>query len=175
MTFEPFLTAPLTIQIHAALAFTALVLGPVALWRRRRDRLHKVVGYVWVLGMGGAALSALAIPSHFSPIGLGPIHLLSVYALWGIVVAMRAVFARDIATHKATMEAMYVRGLCLAGAFNLLPGRTSARSLIPDAPWIGFIVIALVFAWAFWPLVRPLIGSLGTAVKKPLVGGGSVR
>lgn len=154
MTFQPFLDAPAEVQFHAAAAFLALVLGPLALWRRRRDRAHKVVGYVWVLAMGTTALSAFAIPSHFSPIGLGPIHLLAVYALWGIFVAMRAIYRRDVAEHKAVMENLFVRGLALAGAFNLLPGRTSARSLIPETPELGYAVIAVVAVWAFLPLVR---------------------
>ncbi|MGR3433300.1 MAG: DUF2306 domain-containing protein [Shimia sp.] len=170
MTLAPFLAAAPAIQIHAALALVALLTGPLALWRRRRDRLHKAVGYVWVVAMGGAALSAFAIPSHFSPIGLGPIHLLSVYALTGLWQAMRAIFRRDVATHREVMANMYVRGVCLAGAFNLLPGRTSARALIPDAPWIGYAVIAAVCLWAFLPLIRR-----APKAKNPLVGTPQLR
>ena len=157
MSFEPYLNAPPVIQLHAALAFVALLLGPLALWRARRDRWHKMAGYVWVVAMSGAALSAFAIPSHFSPVGLGPIHLLAVYGLYGIYVAMRAIWRRDIAEHRAVMQNLYVRGVCLAGAFNLLPGRTSQRTLFPDTPEIGFVVIATVILWAFWPFIKPRI------------------
>jgi len=37
MTFDPFIYAPVYIQIHAAAAFYALVIGPIALHRQRRD------------------------------------------------------------------------------------------------------------------------------------------
>ena len=154
MSLDPFLEANLQIQLHVIAATLALFLGPIALWRRRRDRLHKVVGYIWVVAMGSAALIAFSIPSHFSPIGLGPIHLLAVYALWGIFVAMRAIYRRDIKEHKAVMENLYVRGLALAGALNFLPGRTSARALIPDSPELGYVIIAAVLLWAFVPLLR---------------------
>lgn len=154
MALEPILDASLTIQLHMALAFIALISGPAVLWRSRRDRIHKSFGYIWVTGMGGAALSGLLIPSHFSPIWFGPIHLFSVYALYGIWVAMRAIYRRDIRTHETVMRNMYVRGLCLAGAFNFLPGRTTARALIPDAQWLGYVVIGGVLIWAFLPLIR---------------------
>ncbi|MEL7262317.1 MAG: hypothetical protein AAGK69_13125, partial [Pseudomonadota bacterium] len=47
MHLEPLLNASLPIQIHVALALMALMLGPVVLWRNRRDRVHRVLGYVW--------------------------------------------------------------------------------------------------------------------------------
>ena len=57
MTFEPFLTAAPHIQIHAATAFLAILLGPIAIYRRRRDRIHKITGYIWVTTMAIAAIS----------------------------------------------------------------------------------------------------------------------
>jgi len=154
MTLDPVLTASPAIQIHIALASIALFLGPVALWRRRRDLVHRVVGYVWVLSLAGAAVGSLAIPSHFTPIGLGPIHLLSVYALWGLVVAMSAIWRGDVKTHRLTMQGIYVRGVALAGAFNFQPGRTMQQALIPGAEPVGYAIIAAVLVWAFLPLLR---------------------
>lgn len=154
MTLAPLLAASFAIQIHVALALVALVLGPFVLWRQRRDRAHKVMGYVWVCVLGGAALVSFAITSPFTPIGLSPIHLLSVYALFGIYVAMRAIYRRDVATHRQVMQNLYVRGAALAGAFNFLPGRTMQRILIPDTPALGYVVIAAVLLRAFWPIVR---------------------
>lgn len=153
MTLTPFLETSPVIQLHVICALVALALGPVALWRKRRDRIHKIVGYVWVVSMALAAAVALFISSHFTPIGLGPIHLLSLYALFGIYQSMAAIYNRDIVTHKKVMEALYVRGLALAGAFNFLPGRTTQRALIPDHEWLGFVIIACVVVWAFAPLI----------------------
>ena len=165
MTIDPILDAAAIIQTHMALALFALLLGPFVLWRKRRDLMHKTLGYIWVLGMGGAALSGLFIPSHFTSVGVGPIHLLSLYALWGVYVAMRAIYLRDIKTHQLTMQNMYVRGVALAGAFNFLPGRTMAQTLIPEVPAIGFVIIAVVLVWAFLPLVlnrRPDLAKKGS-------------
>ena len=154
MTLEPLLNAPLAVQIHAGFALTALLLGPVTLWRRRRDRVHKVLGYVWVLALGVAAVVSFAITSPFSPIGLSPIHLLSVYALYGLWVAMRAILQGRVILHRQVMQNLYVRGVALAGAFNFLPGRTTQRILIPDTPELGYAIIAVVLVWAFVPILR---------------------
>ena len=159
MTLDPFLQTLPQIQIHAGFGVIALLLGPFVLWRRKRDRTHKVLGYVWVLAMGLCALGGLFIPSHFTPWGIGPIHALSIYALLGLFVAMRAIYRRNIAEHREVMQNLYVRGVMLAGAFNFLPGRTMQRSLIPDAPELGYVIIAAVLFWAFLPLMRRALGA----------------
>jgi uncharacterized membrane protein len=162
MTLQPYLDASLIVQVHVIAAAMALFIGPFALWRKRRDRLHKVLGYVWVLSFGFAAFIALFIPSHFTPIGLGPIHALSVYGLYGIYEAMRAIYRRDIVLHKLVMQNLYVRGIALAGAFNFLPGRTTQRALIPDTPELGYAIIAAVLVWAFVPIIRASLASRGS-------------
>jgi len=161
MTLEPIFTASLMVQIHLVTALLALCIGPFALWRRRRDRVHKVLGYTWVSAMVITSLVALAIPSSFAGLGLaitplqfGPIHLLSLYALWGMADAMRAIWRGDVARHEQVMTSVYVRGLALAGALTLLPGRLLHRSLIPETPEIGYAVIAAVASWACAPLFR---------------------
>ncbi len=143
MTFEPFLTAPFIIQIHAASAFLAIVLGPLALLRKRRDRLHKLAGYTWVIAMAITALSSFGIHG-FGLIGpFSPLHLLAVLALWSLWQGMRCIFAGDIAGHRAAMQGLYWRGLCVAGLFIFLPGRTLSRMVFPEAQSLGYGVIVL--------------------------------
>ncbi len=153
MTLTPILTLPPIIQLHACAALIALCIGPFALWRTTRDRVHKWLGYLWVASMAVAAVSSFGIASHFSPVGIGPIHLLSAYGLSGLWLGLRAIYRRDVALHAQIMENVYVRGVVLAGAFQLLPGRSFARALIPDVPVLGYVVIGAVLIWAFVPLV----------------------
>ena len=154
MTLTPLLSLSPIIQLHVCAALIALCVGPLALWRKARDRMHKWLGYLWVTSMAVTALSSFGISSHFSPIGLGPIHILSVYGLSGLWLALRAIYRRDIREHAQIMENVYVRGVALAGAFQLLPGRSFQRALIPDVPMLGYAVIAVVLVWAFWPILQ---------------------
>ena len=143
MTLTPFLTAPLHIQMHAVAALLAIGLGPVALYRTRRDALHKWIGRTWVAAMAVTALSSFLI-WNFGLIGpFSPIHLLSVLALWSLWQGLAYIRRGNPAAHAAVFRSLYWRGLCVAGLFNFLPGRTMNRSLLPDMPEAGYGVIAL--------------------------------
>lgn len=143
ITLQPLLEADAIIQLHVAAASAALVLGPLALYRTRRDVLHKIVGYSWVMGMGVTALSSFWIHT-FPLIGpFSPIHLLAVFALWSLFEGMRHVFAGRIRLHQEVLRSLYWRGLIVAGLFNFLPGRVTNRTVFGDAPELGYVVMAL--------------------------------
>ncbi|MBV0914000.1 DUF2306 domain-containing protein [Anianabacter salinae] len=176
MTFDPLLDAPLHIQLHTAAATLALVLGPMAILRPRRDRLHKSLGYVWVAAMAFTALSSFAI-GNFGVIGpVSPIHLLAVLVLWSLWRAMRAILAGNVRLHRVIMQNLYWKGLLIAGLFNFLPGRTLSRALLPDTPEAGWAVIGAGLALIFAPelrrigLFRPLRRLSGSA---PIAAEGS--
>ena len=146
MTLTPLLNADPIIQLHVLCASIALLLGPVVLYRQRRDRLHKTLGYVWVFAMGLTALSAFFIHS-FPVIGpFSPIHGLAIFALWSLYEGMRHVFAGRIQRHRLVMRSLYWNGVVIAGLFNFLPGRTLNRMVFDDARALGYVVIAVGLA-----------------------------
>jgi uncharacterized membrane protein len=154
MTFAPFLDAPSYIQIHAAAAAVAVFLGPFVLLRNRRDRLHKTSGHVWVLAMLVVAVSSFWI-TEFGLIGpLSPIHLLSVLTLWSLWEGMRHALAGRIDLHRRVFQNLYWRGLLIAGLFNFLPGRATNRSVFPETPEAGWLVIALGLTLILGDLAR---------------------
>lgn len=144
MSFDPILTAEPVIRLHIAFAFIALVAGPVAMFRKTRDRLHKVAGYLAATGMLGLALSGFAIKSDIAVIAhFGPIHIFSVMATWGIAEAMYYIYRGDVAKHQASMLSVWFGALGLAGLFTFLPGRTMNRALFGNRMELGYVVIAL--------------------------------
>lgn len=158
MTFEPILTAPPHIQIHAISAFLAIIVGPIAILRKRRDRLHKTMGYVWVVSMIVAAASSFLIHS-FPLIGpFSPIHLLSILVFWTLWSAISHVRAGRVTEHALAMRSLYWRGLLIAGFLNFLPGRTTNRIFFDDNQKAGYIVIVLglaaIFAPVLWRMIR---------------------
>ena len=154
MTTTPFLSAPLIVQLHALAAVIALGLGPLLIARRKRDTLHRALGYVWVLAMGGAALSSFGI-HDFAVLGpFSPIHLLAVLALWSIWVGLRTIWRGDVEAHRHAMRSLYWRGVLVAAAFNFLPGRVVNRTFFDDARAWGFVPMALILALILWDLWR---------------------
>ncbi|MGP1358191.1 DUF2306 domain-containing protein [Roseicyclus sp.] len=141
---------PLALHLHLWPALLALVLGPVALRRRSRDLWHRVAGYAWVASMALVAGSAFWLEAGVLPIafGFGPIHLLSVVVLYGLVRGVAAARAGDIAAHRGWMRGLYWQALIVAGTLTLLPGRVLNTALFPGDPRAGVFAIAAIAAIA---------------------------
>ena len=144
MTIQPFLDAPFIIQLHMLFAIPAILAAPIALWRSRRDQWHRLVGYVWVIGIAGLALTGLMIPSAgLAVIGhMGPIHLFSVMALWGILDGIRHARARRVRAHRQAMESTCFGALGLAGLFTFIPGRRMNQIVFGEPSQMGWIIVA---------------------------------
>lgn len=143
---EPLISAPLEIQFHAFSAIGALVLGPVAIFRRRRDRIHKTIGYIWVLAMATAIASSFTIFEIRLLGPFSPIHLLSVFAAYNLWRGVRAAIAGDISRHRKTMRGLYFWALGAAGLFTLMPGRIMAQVLFGNHQPQGFAVALMLAA-----------------------------
>ena len=75
MTFDPILNAPVYLQLHVATALIALCLGPVPLYRKRRDIWHKAIGYLWMLGMVITAITSFWIREIMADGSMSPVHM----------------------------------------------------------------------------------------------------
>jgi uncharacterized membrane protein len=113
------------IALHLATALPALLLGPVVLIRRKGDRLHKIMGRIWVGLMVTAALASVFIRSPGGGIlgsGFSFIHLFTIWTLISVPLGVLAIRRGDVNAHRQAMQGLYL-GLCVAGAFTLIPGR----------------------------------------------------
>ncbi|PLS20954.1 DUF2306 domain-containing protein [Neptunicoccus cionae] len=145
MEFTALAEAGPVIQVHVATAVLAALLGPLALLRRRRDRLHKVSGYIWVLAMAAAALSSFFI-RELQVVGrFSPIHILSVVTLIGLAGAIWQIRKRNIAAHKRIMWRLYAMAIGIAGLFSFLPNRVMNNLFQPTEPWVVFSLATAVF------------------------------
>ena len=120
MLFEQ--TSP--IPHHALAAFAAVIIGALQLWMRKGGRVHRIMGYIWVALMAIVALSSFFIHEIKMFGAFSPIHLLSIFTLWSLYMAIRAAKDRRINAHRRWMQNLYVMALLITGAFTLLPGRT---------------------------------------------------
>lgn len=148
MNFALFSDLSTVTQFHLVAALGATLLGPVALFRNRRDAWHRRLGYAWVILMTLVAVSAFFIHS-FRLIGpFSPIHLLAVYTLYNLVRAVQAARARRITEHRTIMRQMYFQALGIAGLFAFLPGRALHQMVFGTDTWAGFALLAAVVGGA---------------------------
>ena len=113
---------PWPVWVHLGTIALALVLTPVLLWRRRGDRRHRLLGYVWVAALLVTALDSFLVRG-VRPGQLSPIHLISVWVLFQLWPLVRAARAGDHLRHRGAVRGMATGGLVIAGIFTLPFGR----------------------------------------------------
>ena len=152
MTLDPILTAPPQVQAHIALALVAILTGPLALFRRSRDRIHRTAGMIWVAAMAGLAATGLMIETHMAlAIGpFGPIHLLSLLVFWNLARGILFLARGQARAHGETMRGLYIQALIFAGILTFLPGRTFNRAFLGDSPEGGYLLIAAAVLLIIW-------------------------
>jgi uncharacterized membrane protein len=113
--------APAT-QLHLAAVTIALAIGIVLLMGVKGARMHRALGWIWVLAMMTGAVSSLFIRT----VNHGAFSFIHLFSGWTIVMLpMGVAFARrhDARRHARTMTGLFTGGLILAGLFAFIPGR----------------------------------------------------
>lgn len=159
MSLDPILSAPIAIQIHAFAATAAMLLGAVILFRRKGNRIHKMMGRVWVGLMLIVATSAIFI-NEIRLIGpFSPIHIFVVMTYYGVWEGIREIRRGNVAAHQASMKSLYLGALLLTGAFTLLPGRRMHDVLFgAESGWVPSLVaipLALALTAFLWIRLMP--------------------
>ena len=121
-SIEPVLAASLAVQIHIAGALSAFATGIILLLAPKGLRLHKTLGWTWVLAMTVTAVSSFFITGLMGSV-YSPIHALSAWTMIGLPFGIAAIRRRNIREHRQSMTGMFVGGILIAGLFSFLPGR----------------------------------------------------
>jgi len=123
MTLAPLLHASSAIELHAVAAMTAFALGIVQLSAPKGTPVHRAAGWLWVLLMLAVSISAFFIHEIRLWGPWSPIHLLAIFTLVMLPLAVLRAHRHQVAQHRAAMISIFVGALVVAGAFTLLPGR----------------------------------------------------
>lgn len=111
------------IPSHALVALLAVLLGGLQLSRAKGTAQHRLLGWIWVALMAYVAASSFLISEIKLWGAFSPIHLLSVWTLISLVMAIFHVRRGNIRQHKIWMMLLYVLALLVTGLFTLWPGR----------------------------------------------------
>ena len=113
---------------HIATILLAVVLTPVMLLRRRGDRLHRRLGWVWVTSMALTALFTFWIPG-INQGALSLIHILSAWTLIQVPLIVWSARAHNHRRHRNTVRGMVAGALLIAGIFTFPFDRMLGRWL----------------------------------------------
>ncbi len=118
MTLAPLLEAPPVIRLHAAFAFAAIGLGAVQFLAP-----HRTVGRAWATLMILVAGTSLFIHTIRMWGPWSPVHLLSLFTLAVVPLAVWRARRHEVKSHRAAMIWIYALALVVTSLFTLAPGR----------------------------------------------------
>lgn len=131
MNLGVLISAASPIPLHAFAAMGALLLGGAQLILKKGTKLHKLMGWVWVCLMLVVAVSSFWIHELRTWDVYSPIHLLSIWTVFALCMAIYSVRHARIKQHQLWMLATYFLGLVVTGFFTFYPGRIMYRVLFP--------------------------------------------
>ncbi len=123
MTLAPLLDAAPAIRLHAFAAMTAFALGVVQLSAPKGTLPHRALGWIWVTLMLVVSVTAFFIHQIRLWGPWSPIHLLAIFTLLMLPVAVLAAHRHDVLRHRRAMIGLFVGALVIAGIFTFAPGR----------------------------------------------------
>ena len=123
MSLAPLLQASPAIQVHAFSAMAAFALGIVQLAAPKGTLPHRTVGWIWVALMAIVCVTAFWIHEIRMWGPWSPIHLLAIFTL--VMLPLAVVHARRhrVDGHRRAMIGIFTGALLVAGAFTFYPGR----------------------------------------------------
>lgn len=113
---------PPLIVLHASLAVLSLAVGATVLVRAKGTPSHKLLGRIWLAAMAGVSVSSFWIFEIRHGAGPSWIHLLSVWTLISLGLAVWFIRRGNVRAHKGFMVGTFL-GLLGAGLGALAPGR----------------------------------------------------
>jgi uncharacterized membrane protein len=123
MSLAPLLDAAPAIPVHAFAAMAAFALGLVQFAAPKGTLPHRTIGWIWVGLMAVVAASSFWIHEIRLLGPWSPIHLLSIFTLIMLPIAVWRARRHRVADHRRIMTITFVGALVIAGLFTLLPGR----------------------------------------------------
>jgi uncharacterized membrane protein len=123
MSLAPLLNASPAIQLHAFAAMGAFVLGVVQLVAPKGTLPHRSLGWIWVVLMLIVCATSFWIHELRLWGPWSPIHLLSIFTLIMLPVAVVQARRHNVVGHRTAMIGIFTGALVIAGLFTFVPGR----------------------------------------------------
>jgi len=132
------------IATHASAASVGLLLGGYQLMRRvKGDRIHRVLGWIWVAALLFVATSSLAI-RELRHGQLSLLHVLSVVTLVSLIIGVVAIRRGNVGRHRGAMRGSWFG---LIGAFIgavAVPDRRIPTFAVADPAGVTLAAVTIV-------------------------------
>lgn len=150
-------TIPAVILVHAGAAFLVLLIGPINIFRPRRDAVHRTLGRTWV------ALMYITCGSSFFfglEDGFTLLHGLSVFTIITVSLGVLGIVRGNRRAHAGNMIGSYIGTVVAFGFAALLPNRLIWTTAVTNPIALFLFAAALAAVAASWfAVVRARVGA----------------
>ncbi|MGP4686368.1 DUF2306 domain-containing protein [Agrobacterium pusense] len=156
MSLQPLLDAPFAVQLHVATVIPAAIIGAVVLFSPKGTSLHRLLGKIWVVLMVVTSFSTFFIHELNVFYGFSPIHLMSIFTIYGCLQSVYLARRGDIKRHMRIMQGVYLGGIVIAGGLTFLPTRIMNEVVFGNGgdDFLTFLVGGLLFVFLFVTVLR---------------------
>jgi len=112
--------------LHLATVLPAVIIGTYLLLAAKGTTVHRGLGRIYMPLMLTTGIVTLFMPARVGPsvVGhFGLIHVFSLFTLYSVPTAYRAIRTGNVGRHRRAMIGLYVGGILVAGSFAFMPGR----------------------------------------------------
>lgn len=143
------------IPVHAVAASLVILLAPVQVLRRRKDRAHRYIGRSWVVAMYFTCVSGMFIYSLTG--GFTIFHGLAIFTFGTTTLGVINARSGKVLAHRGNMTGGWI-GALIAGGFAVLgPSRDIPKWAVGD-PVLFWSIVAVIIAastvWVWFVLMR---------------------
>ncbi len=141
------------VAIHAIAASGVVLLGPVQILRRHKDRRHRIIGRSWVVLMYLVCVSGMFIYSLTG--GLTIFHALAIFTFGTTTIGVIAIRRGNVRNHIGMMVGSWLGAVFAGGFAAFVPGRDIPMLAVNDPVTLWTIVVGVVAAvsgWVVWVL-----------------------
>ena len=145
---------PTVITVHAVAATLMILLPPVQLLRRRKDRAHRWIGRSWVVSAWTVCVSGMFIYTLTG--GFTVFHALAIFTFGTTTLGVLQIRRGRVRSHVMNMVGSWL-GAVVAGSFAaFVPGREIPKLAVSDPVLLWSIAggtVVLATAWVIVVLV----------------------
>jgi uncharacterized membrane protein len=124
---------PIVIIIHAIAASFSLLFGAYQLLRKKKgDKPHRIIGWIWVISMYAVIFTSFGIRTLSG--GFTWLHALSVLTFFTVTIGLVTAIKGNIKSHKAFMQGSYYGVLGAFVGVIAVPTRRIPQMAMFDLP-----------------------------------------
>ncbi|AXR74600.1 DUF2306 domain-containing protein [Auritidibacter sp. NML130574] len=152
-------STPLAVFVHASAAFLVLVMGPINIFRPRRDAVHRMLGRTWV----GLMYTTCASSFFFGlEGGFTALHGLSVFTTVTVTLGIWAIARGHRSLHYGNMIGSYIGTLIAFGFAAFVPTRLIWTTAVTHPVALTAFAGALgLIALTWFAVLRVRLGGTG--------------